>query len=126
MARGTMAVNICRYSDCILCLITLSLSEDVPKRVLKLVQDGFMKCVIAKAIAHEAVDKEIIPENVESDIVNAKDDRSANHYMFRHLSSQATVEDLRKLCNIMKDAKGYRIMNGFGEKLEAELDKVSM
>ena len=122
MARGTMAVNICRYSDCILCLITLSLSEEV----LESLQDGFMNCVVAKAIAHEAVDKEIIPENVETDIVSAKDDRSANHCMFRHLSSQATVEDLRKLCNIMKGAKGNSKMNGFGEKLEAELDKVSI
>ena len=121
MARGTMAVNICRYSDCILCLITLSLSE----KVLESLQDGFMKCVVAKAIAHKAVDKKIIPETVETDIVNAKDQSSANHYMFAHLCLQATVEDLRKLCNIMKDAKGYRIMNGFGETLEVELDKVS-
>ena len=120
-----MAVNVCRYSDCILCLITLSLSEDVPKRVLKLVQDDFMNCVVAKAIAHEAVAKEIIPENVETDIVNAKDDRSANHCMFRHLSSQATVEDLRKLCSIMKGAKGNSNMIAFGETLESELGKVS-
>ena len=126
MARGAKAVNVCRYSDCILCLITLSLSEDVPKRVLKSLRDGFMKCVVAKAIAHEAVAKEIIPENVESDIVKAKDDRSANHCMFRHLSSQATVEDLRKLCSIMKGAEGYSLMNGFGETLKAEVDKVSM
>ena len=122
MVRGTMAVNICRYSDCILCLITLSLSE----KVLESLRDGFMKCVVAKAIAHEAVDKNIIPETVETDIVNAKDKSSANHYLFVHLRSQVTVEDLRKLCSIMKDAEGYRIMNGFGETLEAELDKVSM
>ena len=121
-----MAVNICRYSDCILCLITPSLSEDVPKRVLKSLQDDFMNFVVAKVIAHKAVAKEIIPENVESDIVNAKDRSSANHYLFEHLRSQATVEDLRKLCSIMKGAKGNSKMNGFGETLEAELDKVSM
>ena len=84
-----------------------------------------MNCVIAKAIAQEARREHIIPTTVETDIRNAKDHRSANDYLFEHLRSQATVEDLRKLCSIMKDTKGYRIMNGFGETLEAELDKVS-
>ena len=85
-----------------------------------------MKYVVAKAIAHKAVDKKIIPETVETDIANAKDKSSANHYMFVHLRAQATVEDLKELCSIMKDAKGNSKMNGFGETLEAELDKVSM
>ena len=126
MVRGAMSVNICRYSDCILYLVTLSVSEDVLERVLESVQDGFMKCVVAKAIAHKAVDKAIIPETVETDIVNARDQSSANDYLFAHLRLQATVEDLRQLCNIMKGAKGNSKMNGFGETLEAELDKVSM
>ena len=89
-------------------------------------QDDFMKCVVAKTIAQEAVAKKIIPENVETDIIGAKDHSSANHYMFRHLRSQATVKDLRKLCSIMKDAEGNSLMNDFGGTLEAELDKVSM
>ena len=84
-----------------------------------------MDCVIAEAIAREARREHIIPTTVETDILNAKDQRSANDYLFEHLHLQATVEDLRKLCNMMKDAEGYPIMNGFGETLEAELDKVS-
>ena len=102
----------------------LSLSEDVLERVLESLQDGFMKCVVAKAIAHKAVAKKIIPQTVETDIVNAKTESNANYYMFVHLRSQATVKDLRELCSIMKDAEGNSRMNGFGKTLEAELDKV--
>ncbi len=102
----------------------LSLSEDVLERVLESLQDGFMKCVVAKAIAHKAVDKKIIPETVETDILNAKDRSSANHYLLAHLRSQVTVKDLREMCSIMKDAEGNSKMNGFGKRLEAELDMV--
>ena len=77
-----MAVSICRHSECIFCLITLSLFVEVLERVLESVQDGFVKCVVAKDIAQEAVAKKIISVTVETNIVNAKDDRSANHYMF--------------------------------------------
>ena len=113
---GAIAL-ICPKPDCILCL-TLCLLD-----VLK--QADFMNCVIAKAIAQEARREHIIPTTVETDIRNARDQTSANDYLFEHLRLQATVEDLRKLCSIMKDTEGYRIMNGFGKKLEAELDNVS-
>ena len=92
--------------------------------MLEALRDGFMKCVVAKAIAHEAVAKKIIPETVETDIVTARDRRSANHYLFVHLHTQATVESLKELCSIMKHAEGHSQMNGFGETLKAELDKV--
>ena len=94
-------------------------------RVLESFQDEFLNFVLAKAIAHKAVAKKIIPQTVETDILNAKDDSNANHYMFVHLRSQATVKDLRELSSIMKHATGNSKMIGFGETLEAELDKVS-
>ena len=104
---------------------SLSLSEDVLERVLESLQDDFLKFVVAKAIAHKAVAKKIIPQTVETLILNAGDWSSANHFLFAHLRSQATVKDLRELCSIMKEAEGNSKMNGFGSKLEAELDKVS-
>ena len=94
--------------------------------MLKSLQSEFRRRVVAKAIAQEARGKHIIPACVETDILRAKERSSANYHLFEHLCSQVTVEDLRKLCSIMKDAEGYSLMNGFGNKLEDELDVVSI
>ena len=92
--------------------------------VLKSLQSEFRRRVVAKAIAQEARIMEIIPPCIETDIINARERSIANDHLFEHLRWQATVEDLRNLCSIMKD--GYSSMNGFGKKLEAELDVVSI
>ena len=97
-----------------------------PSDVLKSLQSEFRRHVVAKAIAQEARIVEIIPPCVESDIINARERSIANDHLFEHIRWQATVEDLRNLCSIMKEAKGYSSMNGFGKKLEAELDVVSI
>ena len=92
--------------------------------MLEAVINSFRRHVDATAIARDALRKGIIPEKVKNDVLDAKTQDDANDFLFRHLCSQATLEDLRKLCNIMKEAKGYSKMNAFGEKLQAELDKV--
>ena len=94
--------------------------------VLKSLQSEFRRHVVAKAIAQEARIVEIIPTTVETDIINARERSIANDHLFEHLRWQATVEDLRNLCSIMKGTKGYSSMNGFGKELEAELDVVSI
>ena len=93
--------------------------------VLKSLQSEFRRRVVAKAIAQEARREHIIPTTVETDILRAKEQSSANDHLFEHLRLQVTVEGLRQLCSIMKDAKGYSLMNGFGKELETELDVVS-
>ena len=66
----------------------------------------------------------IIPEKVKNEVLDARAKDDANDCLFEHLCSQATLADLRNLCSIMKEAKGYSKMIGFGETLQAELDKV--
>ena len=78
----------------------------------------------AKDIAREVRSAEIIPEAVETQIKESKSLDEANDVLFVHLRSQATLEDLLLLCGIMKKSKGYRKMQGFGEKLQARLEKV--
>lgn len=102
-------------------LLLFCLSEDV----LKSLQSDFMSHVDAKAIASDARRGEIVPERVETEILHAKTKDVANDYLFQHLCSQATPEDLRKLCSIMEKAKGFSKMIAFGKALQAELEKVS-
>lgn len=81
--------------------------------------------VDAKAIARAALNDGIIPESVQSDILGAKAKDAANYILFEHLRSQAKLEDLRKLCKIMTEAKGCSKMMDFGKKLRSRLDKVA-
>ena len=101
---------------------TLYLLEDV----LNSLENEFMDLVSAKEIAGNARREGIITRTVEGDIRDAKDQRSANDLMYEHLCSQATEETVRKLCRIMKNAKGCDNMKRFGKDLEAKLDVVSI
>ena len=92
--------------------------------MLKAVISIFRRHVDAKAIAPDAYREGIIPERVKNRILHAETQDDANDCLFEHLCSQATLEDLRKLCSIMKKAKGYSNMIAFGRTLQAELDKV--
>ena len=78
----------------------------------------------AKAIAREVRNEEIIPEAVETQINDSKSTDEASNILFVHLRSQAILEDLRRLCSIMKDTKGYRKMQRFGKDLEDKLKEV--
>lgn len=84
-----------------------------------------MTLVHAKAIAPEAQGQEIIPEAVKNEIKGSNSLEEANNALLEHLSNQATLEDLLLLCKIMKESKGYRKMQKFGETLQARLEKVS-
>ena len=98
----------------------LCFAEDVLKTVI----NNFRRHVVATAIASDARREGIIPERVKNRILHAETQDDANDCLFEHLCSQATLEDLRKLCSIMKKADGYSNMNTFGETLQAEVDKV--
>ena len=97
----------------------------VAEDLLKTEIHTFVKHVDAAAIVQDAWRQGIIPEKVMNIIRKAESQREANHNLFHHLCLQATVEDLRKLCSIMKEAKGYSNMIFYGETLLAKLDKVS-
>ena len=85
-----------------------------------------MDLVSAKEIAGNARKEGIITRTVGSHIRGAEDQRSANELMYEHLCSQATEETMRKLCRIMKNAKGCDNMKRFGKDLETKLDVVSI
>ena len=89
-------------------------------------KNKFIASVSAKRIAFDARSEGIITQDVEDAIREEKDWRRCNDLMYEHLCLQATEETMRKLCRIMKNAKGCDKMNGFGKELEAELDKVSI
>lgn len=92
--------------------------------VLTEVRDDFLKHVIAKAIASDLRGEDIIPEEVETEIKDSKSQGEANKVLFGHLKRQALPEDLLCLCRIMKESKGYRKMQKFGENLQARLEEV--
>ena len=89
------------------------------------VRSEFVSNVDAKAIAQAARHAKIISESVESDIIGAKAKNDANCSLFQHLHSQATLEDLTKLCRIMKATTGCSKMISFGAKLQSRLGKVT-
>ena len=78
----------------------------------------------AKAIASDVRGEDIIPEEVETEIKDSKSLDGANKVLFVHLRRQAIPEDLLHLCRIMKESKGYRKMQRFGEKLQARVEEV--
>ena len=84
-----------------------------------------MTLVNAKAIAPEAQGQEIIPEAVKNEIKGSNSLEEANNALLEHLRSQAILEDLLLLCKIMRESKGYRKMQRFGETLQTRLEKVS-
>lgn len=84
-----------------------------------------MSNVDAQAIARAARGGRIVPQRVENRILRAEADDDANCILFEHLLSQATLEDLREFCNIMKEAEGYSKMIDFGKKLLTMLEQVT-
>ena len=92
--------------------------------MLKSLLNDFKKNVDATAIARDACREGIIPERVKNRILHAEAQDDANDCLFGHLCSQATLEDLKRLCGILKEADGYSKMIAFGGTLQAELDKV--
>ena len=88
------------------------------------VHSDFKKHVNAKAIARDLRSEKIIPEAVETSIKTSQSSDEANDFLFEHLRSQATLENLRHLCSIMKDAEGYGKMQSFGKELQAKLEEV--
>ena len=93
-------------------------------RILNDAIGEFKRLVDAKAIAPELRSEDIIPEAIETQIIESNSFDKANNFLLVHLRRQATLEDLLRLCSIMKESKGYRKMQGFGETLQARLEKV--
>ena len=107
---------------CMQCLIPYLSVEDILKD--RGVHSDFKRHVNAKAIARDLRSENIIPEAVETSIKTSQSSDEANDFLFEHLRSQATLEDLRRLCSIMKGAKGYGKVQKFGKELEAKLEEV--
>ena len=84
-----------------------------------------MNNVNAQAIARVAKRRDVISEKVRNKILAAEAMDDANDILFEHLCSQATLEDLRTLCSIMKEAKGYSNMISFGAELQRWLEEVA-
>ena len=94
--------------------------------VLKGLKSQFMKDVLAEEIAKDAESEGIITRTVKGYILGPKHTKSANEYLYEHLYSQAKIETMRKLCQIMEDAEGCDKMNDFSKVLNNNLDEVSI
>ena len=93
-------------------------------RILNEVREEFLRHMDAKAIASKLQGEDIIPEKVQTEIKDSKSLGEANNALLVHLKNQAIPEDLLRLCVIMKESKGYRKMQKFGEELQARLEEV--
>ena len=92
--------------------------------VLRTERKDFLSKVNAKAIAEEAEAELIIPESVKSKIMDSKSRSDQNQILFTHVLEEVRLERVKKLCNIMVEAKGYDRMNAFGTRLLNKLEKV--
>lgn len=94
---------------------------DSLESALKDLREQFLRDVHAKHIASDACHKEIISEEHETRIDEAKSVKDANMILFKHLLQQGTQSSLEELCDIMIRAKGYRKMNEFGQTLRTKV-----
>ena len=94
------------------------------QHLLEEVQNDFMRCVHARAIAQKARMKKIIPEAVEKQINESRSLDAAKQVLFEHLQDQVTLEGLRSFCSIMIESEGYQLMQMFGKRLLAKLEEV--
>lgn len=75
----------------------------------------------AKAISKLLALKGIIPEEVETDINQAKSKQHANIFLYQHLMEQGTEENIRYMCELARWEKGYGNMNELGRRMLEEL-----
>ena len=84
-------------------------------------QDNFLKEMNAKAISKMLALKRIIPEEVETDINQAKSKQHANIFLYQHLVEQGTVENVWQMCELARNENGYGNMNELGRRMLEEL-----
>ena len=75
----------------------------------------------AKAISKMLALKGIIPEEVETDINQAKSIHEANIHLYRHLKEQGTKENVREMCELARMERGYGTMHELGRRILEEL-----
>ena len=85
-------------------------------------QDG---TVLAQNIARKLRDKKVIPQEIETEIMNAKCDYDAASSLYRHMTAQADKESAKKLFDIMINADGCQNMNALGRRMLDDLQNVS-
>ena len=88
---------------------------------LKHFKDSFLGGLISKQLASKLFDKDLIPQSLKKEILEAKDNYEANSLLWQHAEVHYEFEDCICLCDIVRMEKGYPKMTRLGERMREEL-----
>ena len=91
--------------------------------IIEKYKDRFLSHIDAHAIARKLEIKNVIPNRVSYEIKNSATE-DANDLLFLHLQSNASLETLHKLCDVMTSTSGYPNMNKLGSTMKKDLPLV--
>lgn len=103
--------------------LTLSLSTALPfsgSQFLASFEKEFLDSVYPKQSMCQLLHEGVISPDVKIAIDRATDEE-AKYILLTHLQKYATVDTLKKYCNVAIAAKGYARMQELGEKMMAAL-----
>ena len=81
--------------------------------------------VLAWNIVRRLQGERVIPQEIETEIMNATCDYDAASILYRHMTAQADKESAKRLFNVMINTKCYPRMNALGQKMLDDLLNVS-
>ena len=93
-------------------------------QILEKHQERFIGDMHARDIAVTLQLKGVIPEEIATDIANARSKKKANEALYDHLHSQASEDGLKRLFQLCSKIHGYSRMNAFGKDMMGELGQI--
>ena len=82
-----------------------------------------MEVVDAKRGLLTLIRKDVITQEVQTDIERARSDKAAREILYKHLRNCGTVDTLRVYCEEIIQARGLPRMQALGKKMIPELKK---
>lgn len=82
-----------------------------------------MEVVDAKRGLLTLIRKDVIIQEVQTDIEGARNDKTAREILYKHLRDCGTVDTLRVYCEEIIQARGLPRMQALGKKMMTELEK---
>ena len=92
-------------------------------QVVKDHAEEFLKEMNSEVIARQLKSLGIIPETVESNILQSKDKEEANAHLLNHLKEDADEETVREVFKIASEKASYRKMNTFAAGMLRKLQR---
>ena len=87
----------------------------------KHIKDSFLSDLVSKELASKLLDKDLIPQSLKKEILEAKDNYEANSLLWQHAEVHYEFEDCISLCDVVRMEKGYPKMTRLGERMKDEL-----